>query len=80
MPRTCFTFFTLCFSFHTSQNLLAFSWSLVLLVGLFHVVPAAPNDDPFSGITFRAFSEFVEQQLQLQNLFNTSVDCVIYNN
>ena len=47
--------------FHTSQNFLAFPWSFVLLVGLLPVVSAASNDDPFSGITFRAFSEFVEQ-------------------
>jgi CxC5 like cysteine cluster associated with KDZ transposases len=46
---------------HTSQNFLAFPWSFVLLVGLLPVVSAASNDDPFSGITFRAFSEFVEQ-------------------
>ena len=45
----------------TLQNLLPFPWSFVLLVGLLPVVSAAPNDDPFSGITFRAFSEFVEQ-------------------
>ncbi|KIM83350.1 hypothetical protein PILCRDRAFT_37562, partial [Piloderma croceum F 1598] len=36
-------------------------WSFVLLVGLLPVVSAAPNNDPFSGMTFRAFSEFVEQ-------------------
>src|SRR5712675_2484081 len=47
--------------FQTFQNLLAFPWSFVLLVGLLPVVSAAPNNDPFSGITFRAFSEFVEQ-------------------
>jgi hypothetical protein len=47
--------------FQTVQNPLAFPWSFVLLVGLLPVVSAAPNDDPFSGITFRAFSEFVEQ-------------------
>jgi hypothetical protein len=47
--------------FQTFQNLLAFPWSFVLLVGLLPVVSAAPNDDPFSGITFKAFSEFVEQ-------------------
>src|ERR1700683_2080245 len=47
--------------FQTFQNLLAFPWSFVLLVGLLPVVSAAPNDDPFSGITFRAFSQFVEQ-------------------
>ena len=45
----------------TLQNLLSLPWSFVLLVGLLPVVSAAPNDDPFSGITFRAFSEFVEQ-------------------
>ena len=44
---------------HTSQNFLAFPWSFVLLVGLLPVVSAASNDDPFSGITFRAFSEFL---------------------
>src|ERR1700729_2125387 len=47
--------------FQTFQNLLAFPWSFVLLMGLLPVVSAAPNDDPFSGMTFRAFSEFVEQ-------------------
>ena len=47
--------------FQTFQNLLAFPWSFVLLVGLLPVGSAAPNDDPFSGITFRAFSEFIEQ-------------------
>ena len=47
--------------FQTFQNFLAFLWSFVLLVGLLPVVSAAPNDDPFSGITFRAFSQFVEQ-------------------
>ena len=47
--------------FRTSQNFLAFPWSFVLLVGLLPVVSAAPNDDLFSGITFRAFSKFVEQ-------------------
>jgi hypothetical protein len=47
--------------FYTFQNLLAFPWSFVLLVGLLPVVSAAPNNDPFSGITFRAFSDFVEQ-------------------
>src|ERR1700677_4340357 len=47
--------------FQTFQNLLAFPWSFVLLMGLLPVVSAAPNDDPFSGITFKAFSEFVEQ-------------------
>jgi len=41
--------------------LLAFPWSFVLLVGLLPVVSAAPNNDPFSGITFKAFSGFVEQ-------------------
>ena len=30
-------------------------------MGLLPIVSAAPLDDPFSGITFRAFSEFVEQ-------------------
>jgi len=45
----------------TLQNSLPFPWSFVLLVGLLPVVSAAPNDDSFSGITFRAFSEFVEQ-------------------
>ena len=45
----------------TLQNLLPVPWSFVLLVGLLPVVSAAPNDDPFSGITFRAFSQFVEQ-------------------
>ena len=45
----------------TLQNLLPFPWSFVLLMGLLPVVSAAPNDDPFSGMTFRAFSEFVEQ-------------------
>src|ERR1700734_821687 len=47
--------------FQTFLNLLAFPWSFVLLMGLLPVVSAAPNDDPFSGITFKAFSEFVEQ-------------------
>jgi hypothetical protein len=47
--------------FQTFQNLLAFPWSFVLLVGLLPVVSAAPNNDPFSGITFKAFSGFVEQ-------------------
>src|ERR1700729_3062192 len=47
--------------FQTFQNLLAFPWSFVLLMGLLPFVSAAPNDDPFSGITFKAFSEFVEQ-------------------
>src|SRR6202042_1030923 len=47
--------------FQTFQNLLAFPWSFVLLMGLLPVVSAAPNDDPFSGITFKALSEFVEQ-------------------
>src|SRR5882757_3181825 len=47
--------------FQTFQNLLAFPWSFVLLMGLLPIVSAAPLDDPFSGITFRAFSEFVEQ-------------------
>src|ERR1700685_1464259 len=47
--------------FQTFQNFLAFPWSFVLLVGLLPVVSAAPNDDPFYGITFRAFSQFVEQ-------------------
>ena len=47
--------------FQTLQNLLAFPWSFVLLACLLPVVSATPNDDPFSGITFRAFSEFVEQ-------------------
>src|ERR1700728_4579762 len=47
--------------FQTFQNLLAFPWSFVLLVALLPVVSAAPNNDPFSGITFKAFSEFVEQ-------------------
>src|SRR6202789_1379312 len=45
----------------TFQNFLSFPWSFVLLMGLLPVVSAAPNDDPFSGITFKAFSEFVEQ-------------------
>src|ERR1700674_3464757 len=45
----------------TLQNLLPVPWSFVLLVGLLPVVSAAPSDDPFSGITFKAFSEFVEQ-------------------
>src|ERR1700727_383817 len=47
--------------FQTFQNLLAFPWSFIFLMGLLPVVSAAPNDDPFSGITFKAFSEFVEQ-------------------
>jgi CxC5 like cysteine cluster associated with KDZ transposases/CxC6 like cysteine cluster associated with KDZ transposases len=47
--------------FQTLQTLLAFPWSLVLLVGFLPVVSATSKDDPFSGITFRAFSEFVEQ-------------------
>jgi hypothetical protein len=55
----CFVFWTV---FQTLQNLLAFPLSFVLLVGLLPVVSAAaPHDDPFSGIIFRAFSEFVEQ-------------------
>ena len=41
--------------FQTVKNLLVFPWSFVLLVGLLPVVSAAPNDDLFSGITFRAF-------------------------
>src|ERR1700683_1602852 len=45
----------------TLQNLPPVPWSFVLLVGLLPVVSAAPNDDPFFCITFRAFSEFVEQ-------------------
>src|SRR6202050_5429516 len=45
----------------TLQNFLPVPWSFVLLVGRLPVVSAAPSDDPFSGITFKAFSEFVEQ-------------------
>src|SRR6267154_6698742 len=48
----------------TVQNLLSFPWSFVLLLGLFPVVSATPSDDPFSGITFKAFSEFVEQHFR----------------
>src|SRR6266436_5877445 len=56
-----FVFWIVLQTLQTLQNLLPFPWSFVLLVGLLPVVSAAPNDDPFSGITFRAFSEFVEQ-------------------
>src|ERR1700677_3128228 len=45
----------------TLQNLPPVPWSFVLLVGLLPVVSAAPSNDPFPGITFIAFSEFVEQ-------------------
>ena len=48
-------------SFLTIRSLLASQWSLVLLMGFFPVVAATKNHDTFSGITFRAFSEFVEQ-------------------
>ena len=56
-----FVFWIVLQTLQTLQNLLPFPWSFVLLVGLLPVVSAAPSDDPFSGITFRAFSEFVEQ-------------------
>src|SRR5882762_9309729 len=73
--------------FQTFQNLLAFPWSFVLLVGLLPVVSAAPNDDPFSGITFRAFSEFVEQHFSsrislttvLVVLFTMTNNCDVLN-
>ena len=47
--------------FQTLQTLLAFPWSFVLFVGLLPAVSTTSKDDPFSSITFRAFSEFVEQ-------------------
>jgi len=47
--------------FQTVQNIFAFPWSFVLLMALLPVVSATSNEDPFSGITFRAFSKFVEQ-------------------
>jgi hypothetical protein len=47
--------------FQTVQNLSASPWSFVLLMGLLPVVSATPHNDPFSGITFRALSEFVEK-------------------
>src|ERR1700683_1892809 len=63
--------------FQTFQNLLAFPVSCVLLVGLLPVVSAAPNDDPFSGITFKAFSEFVEQHFNFR-ISLTSVLVVLF--
>src|ERR1700683_4838968 len=63
--------------FQTFQNLLAFPWSFVLLVGLLPVVSAAPNDDPFSGITFRAFSQFVKQHFS-SRIFLTTVLVVLF--
>jgi hypothetical protein len=56
-----FVFWIVLQTLQTLQNLLPFPWSFVLLVGLLPVVSAAPSDDPFSGITFKAFSEFVKQ-------------------
>src|SRR6267154_6564643 len=53
--------FTFWIVLQTLQNLLPFPSSFVLLLELLHVVSATPSDDPFSGITFRTFSEFVEQ-------------------
>src|ERR1700677_589346 len=61
----------------TLQNLLPVPWSFVLLVGLLPVVSAAPNDDPFSGITFRAFSQFVEQHFS-SRIYLTTVLVVLF--
>jgi hypothetical protein len=63
--------------FQTVQNLFAFPWSLVLLMALLPVVSATPNEDPFSGITFRAFSEFVEQNFS-SRITLTTVLVVLY--
>jgi hypothetical protein len=63
--------------FQTVQNLFAFPWSLVLLMALLPVVSATPNEDPFSGITFRAFSEFIEQNFSSRTTL-TTVLVVLY--
>ena len=57
--------------FQTVKILFVFPWYFVLLIGLLPVVSAAPNDDPFSGITFRAVSEFVEQNLSSRTTLTT---------
>src|ERR1700691_321472 len=46
-------------------------------MGLLPVVSAAPNDDPFSGITFKAFSEFVEQHFS-SRISSTTVLVVLF--
>jgi hypothetical protein len=45
----------------TIGGLLASPWSIILLIGYLPVVSAAPNHNPYSDITFQAFSQFVEQ-------------------
>jgi hypothetical protein len=46
-------------------------------MALLPVVSATPNEDPFSGITFRAFSEFVEQNFS-SRITLTTVLVVLY--
>jgi CxC5 like cysteine cluster associated with KDZ transposases len=45
----------------TNGGLLASPWSIILLIGHLPMVFAAPNHNPYSDITFQAFSQFVEQ-------------------
>lgn len=45
----------------TIGGLLASPWSIILLIGHLPMVFAAPNHNPYSDITFQAFSQFVEQ-------------------
>src|ERR1700683_1918259 len=45
----------------TIGGLLASPWSIILLMGYLPRVFAAPDHNPFSDITFQAFSQFVEQ-------------------
>jgi len=45
----------------TIGDLLASLWSIILLIGHLPMVSAAPDHNPFSDVTFQAFSQFVEQ-------------------
>ena len=47
--------------FSITKSLLTSQWSIPLLIGFFPVVAATKDHDALTGITFRAFSEFVEQ-------------------
>jgi hypothetical protein len=47
--------------FWTIRSLLASPWSMILLMGFLPVVSAAPDHNPFSDTTFRAFSQFIEE-------------------
>jgi hypothetical protein len=58
LQNVCLIFWIL---LSTIGNLLTSHWSIAILMAFFPVVAATKDHDPLSGITFRVFSEFVEQ-------------------